>query len=428
MTIGDSLRIAFWLIRLNRSQRWSRGRIRQYQSSALTRILRHAVTTVPYYRSFGLDGNAITSPDDLTKFPVMTKHDVQDLGDKLLSSDFIRSELNHSRTSGTSGEPTTTYYDRDCWLLSKYALKIHRMLGNGIGLFKSIVIVSEQSPRQLKDIGRLAGSGFLFKQRFLSIHESIDEHIPLFRDPGINALYAFPSYLDELINHCEAEKVSLPTIPIVFTSSEVLQNALRTRIESFFGCRVCDVYGSTEFKEIAWQCAQGTYHLNFESVFIEPAPDDGADSGAANDILVTSLTNRAMPLIRFRIGDECTLSSEACPCGLASSSLFNISGRNIDMVRLPGEQRISPYLLTAAIESSNEIARYQIVQTSLHDLEVRYVAKTRSLSADEVKSIESAMRIHLGDTMKIGVRAVPAIPRTAAGKHQVFVQAIGSEA
>jgi hypothetical protein len=98
------------------------------------------------------------------------------------------------------------------------------------------------------------------------------------------------------------------------------------------------------------------------------------------------------------------------------------------MVRLPGEQRISPYLLTTAIESSNEIARYQIVQTSLHDLEVRYVAKTRSLSADEVKSIESAMRIHLGDTMKIGVRAVPAIPRTAAGKHQVFVQAIGSEA
>jgi phenylacetate-CoA ligase len=424
MTIVDSLRIAYWLIRLNRSQWWPGARIRRYQSDAVVKILRHAADTVPYYRSLGISAKEILSIDDIQKFPLITKRDVQNLRDELLSSDYRKSELNSSITSGSSGEPTTTYFDKNCWLLNKYAQKIRRMLGNDVGLFKRIVVISEQRPEQLRKSERLAGSKLLFDQRTLSIHEPIASHIPTLLDTRIDALYAFPSYLDELVNHCEARKILLPPIPVVFTSSEVLQDTLRTRIETRFGSRVCDIYGSTEFKEIAWQCADGIYHLNFESVYFETFPDESLDDEGRSKVLVTSLTNRAMPLIRYSIGDEFSLNSIACRCGRQSPSLSRISGRVVEMVRLPNNRRISPYVLTTAVESHPEIAKYQIVQSSLDDVEVRYVSKSRDLLEADVRSIQSALRGYLGNAMCIRIRAVSEIPRTIGGKHRVFVQAM----
>jgi phenylacetate-CoA ligase len=426
MTILDTLHTAYLLIRLNRSQWWSRTRIRKYQRDAVIEILRHAVNTVPYYKSLGLRADTILSINDIEKFPVLTKHGVQDLGDELLADGYSRAKLQHSMTSGTSGEPTTTYFDKTCWLYSKYALKIRRMMGSGLGLFRRIVVVSEQSLQQLQMTKRLAGSRFLFEQRYLSIQEPIGEHIKFLLESRIDALYAFPSYLNELINYCEVRNISLPVIPVIFTSSEVLQDALRSRIETRLGARVCDIYGCTEFKEIAWQCANGTYHLNFESVYIEIVSNDDPDHAGSGDVLVTSLINRAMPLIRYKIGDECKLEFASCGCGRDSLSLSRINGRVVDMVRLPGDKRISPYLLTTAIESHSEIAKYQIVQSTLDELEVRYVFKNCDLSAADVRSIQSALRKHLGEAMHIHLRAVPEICRTVAGKHRVFVQAMES--
>jgi len=133
-----------------------------------------------------------------------------------------------------------------------------------------------------------------------------------------------------------------------------------------------------------------------------------------------------MPLIRYKIGDECKLEFARCSCGRDSPSLSKIGGRVVDMVRLPGDKRISPYLLTTAIESHSEIAKFQIVQSKLDKLEVRYVFKKRDLSATAVRSIQSAMREHLGEAMHIHLHAVPEICRTVAGKHRVFVQAMES--
>lgn len=424
MTIVDSLRVAYWLIRLNRSQRWPRTRIRQYQNDAVVKTLRHAADTVPYYRSLGISAEEISSLDDIQKFPLITKQDVQNLGDELLSSEYRKSELKNSMTSGSSGEPSITYYDKNCWLLNKYAQKTRRMLGNDVGLFKRIVVISEQSPKQLRQAERLVGSDLLFDQCTLSIHEPIASHIPTLLNVKVDALYAFPSYLAELINHCEAKNISLPRIPVVFTSSEVLQYALRSRIETRLGSHVCDIYGSTEFKEIAWQCSYGTYHLNFESVYLESVPSEPADNEDGTTILVTSLTNRAMPLIRYSIGDEFTLNSVACRCGRQSPSLSRINGRVVEMVRLSKHKRISPYLLTTIVESHPEISKYQIVQSTLDDVEVRYVSKKRGLSDADARSIQCALRKHLGDAMSIRIRAVSEIPRTASGKHRVFVQAM----
>jgi len=426
MTPIDSLRIASRLAALNKSQWWSEARIGEYQNDSVVEALRHAIATVPYYRSLGLEATSIKSVDDLERFPILTKANIQHLRDELLSDEFRKADLRCSTTSGSSGEPTTTYFDKDCWLLSKFALKIRRMLCSGLGPFKRVVIVSEQAPDQLRRSPKVFGSRFLFDQRMLSIHDPVSSHIPSLLERRIDGLYAFPSYLAELLDHCEEKDVELPQISVVFTSSEVLRDSLRSRIEECFGCRVCDIYGSTEFKEIAWQCVEGTYHVNFESAYLETAPDDASDPGTAENILVTSLTNRAMPLIRFRIGDECRLSHIDCSCGRSGPSLEDLGGRIVDMVRLPNGERLSPYLLTTAIEDNPDIAKYQLVQAAGDDIELRYVPRGHDLPAEDVRAISSALRARLGESMAIRVTSVAEIPRSGAGKHRVFVQSMGS--
>jgi phenylacetate-CoA ligase len=423
MNLIDSFRIASRLLSLNRSQWWSETRIRNYQEDAIVSVLRHAIENVPHYRTLGLDAKEISSVDDLQRFPILTKRDVQQGGDDLLADRFDKRNLRWSMTSGTSGEPTTTYYDDDSWLLGKFALKIRRMTGNGLGLFKRVVVISEQTREQLRRSDRLVGSSLLFDQQLLSIHDPVQSHLAVLCESGIDALYAFPSYLAELLDHCDASNIAPPQIPIVFTSSEVLQDTQRRRVEEKFGARVCDIYGSTEFKEIAWQCAYGTYHVNFESVYLETVPNSTTDG---EDALITSLTNRAMPLIRYRIGDQCRLRMIECRCGRNGPSISSIGGRVVEMVRLPNGKRISPYLLTTAIEAHSEIAKYQILQSGQEGIEVRYVPKRAELSEADVYSIESVLRRHLGRAMAVRVMAVPVIPRTAAGKHRVFVQGMGA--
>ena len=116
---------------------------------------------------------------------------------------------------------------------------------------------------------------------------------------------------------------------------------------------------STEFKEIAHECAYGRYHINFESVYVETEAEDDQTTPR---LLVTSLVNKAMPLIRFDIGDYAKLGHDACACGRESPYLIDIAGREAEFLQLADGRRLSPYLLTTAVETAPGLVKYQFVQ------------------------------------------------------------------
>lgn len=418
----DAFQVAGQVAGLWLGQWRAEDRVRRYQRTALVRALRHAVQQVPFYRGLGISADSVHDERDLARFPVLTKADVQSLGDDLLSDAYRGMALHQSRTSGSTGEPTTTYFDRRAWLLCKYALKVRRMLSHGVGPFRHVVHIGELSPAELATEQRLAGTGVLFRETRLSIHEPLARHLPTLQAGGIDAIYAFPSYLLELIRFCADSGQSLPRVPVVFTSSEVLQSAAREAIEQAFGAQVCDIYGSTEFKEVAWQCGQDRYHVNVESVWPE-APGQGE---SPQPLLLTTLVNRAMPLIRYQVGDLAELGWARCGCGRSTPVLGQIQGRVVDQVIRPDGGRVSPYLLTTAIESQPAIAKYQIVQKPGGAIEVRYVVRDRhELDEAGAREIVSGVRSHLGDGAGVELTSVAAIPRTERGKHRVFVPAEG---
>lgn len=390
--------------------------------------MRHAVARVPFYRQLGIAPESIRSEEDLQRFPVISKATIQeDLG-KFLADGVDRAKLESSVTSGSTGQPTTTYFDRPSWLHGKYTLKILRMLQNGVGLFSRVMIASEYSPEVVNagGAGFLPGDRLLFRQRRISVHEPVARHVEVFEDFRPHALYTFPSYVSELISHCEEHSIALPQIPVVFTSSEVLSDGLRRRIAQYFGARVCDVYGSTELKEVAWQCREGRHHVNFDNVFAEHERDQ--DLG--HDFLVLStLRNRAMPLLRYRIGDVGRVNEGACPCGRQSPFITAISGREVDLLELPSGRRVSPYvLITHRIDRTPEIRKYQFVQTSPDRLEIQVTLGPDSAGVDRLQPIADEVANRLGGEMTVKMVDVDHIPRTDRGKHRLLIRSAAGPA
>ncbi len=421
MKLVDQLHTAALVLSAWRSQWWDEAQIRNFRDHALVLMMRHAVANVPFYRGLGLRAASIVAATDLERFPVITKRHVQESPEAFLASGFARGSLYASRTSGSSGQPTTTYFDRRAWLLGRYALKMRRTAAtSGFSVGQRVVIVSEQRPDQLAALAAAAPSGLrgFIRQRYLSIHTPVADHLPVLLRWRPHVIYAFPSYLLDLIVAAERRHVPLPQIATLYTSSEVLTPAARERIERAFAGRVCDVYGSTEFKEVAWQCSSGRYHLNFESVHIE-----AGDCGTAGPVVLSSLCNFAMPLLRFAIGDRAIFGSNACACGRHSLNLLAFEGREGEMIDLPGGRRISPYLLTTAIESEESILQYRIVQLTAAALRIDVVVGARGDVERWRDRVCAELRGILGREVAVSVRQVERLERAPSGKRSVFERA-----
>jgi phenylacetate-CoA ligase len=421
MKLADQLLVARQLGGSLRSQWWPADRIRSYQEAALVRMMRYAVTHVPFYRRLGLAADTIQRPADLERFPLIRKRDLQQEPQAFLADGFEPTACHASRTSGSSGEPTTTYFDRDSWLLTRYALKMRRVAATaGMPWLRRVLIVSEQPVEQLGAVAQAApnGLGALFQVRHVSIHTPPEQHLEELERFRPHVIYAFPSYLLDLVEVAERRGQPLPQTKVLCTSSEVLAPSARRRIEAAFRGRLFDVYGSTEFKEVAWQCGVGGYHLNFESVYVEPQ-----HPGPSAPLVLTTLCNRAMPLLRFDVGDTATFAADPCPCGRASPCLEQIAGREGDMIQLPSGRRLSPYLLTTAIEAHDSVRTYRIVQTEADAFRIDLALAGRQSSQDWHGRLCTDLARIIAEPARISVRIVDAIERAPGGKRAVFVRA-----
>src|SRR5262249_14918161 len=160
----------------------------------------------------------------------------------------------------------------------------------------------------------------------------------------------------------------------VITTAMVLHSWQRRTIEEVFDCPVTNRYGCEEVSLIACECERHHgLHVNADSVYVEilRADDSGALTcparpGESGSVVVTDLTNRAMPIIRYQVGDVAGLSDRACPCGRGLPLLECIEGRDADYIVTPAGELISGISLTEnfALQVPG-VAQFQIVQETV---------------------------------------------------------------
>jgi phenylacetate-CoA ligase len=235
-----------------------------------------------------------------------------------------------------------------------------------------------------------------------------------------DTIYGLPSALLEAGQELRYRGARL-RVRRIFTSGELLRPAVRQAIAGAFGAPVYDVYGSSETKEIAWECPAGGMHINADVVRVEVLDEANqpVPCGVEGNLVASLLVNHAMPLLRYRTGDRGSLLAESCPCGHPFPLLGVVTGRRADMLVLEGGHRVSPYALTCAMERVGDVLRYQVTQLEPARLRVRAILDGVADRAQVAGRIRSVIRHEVAPFLETEVEFVDRLPRGPRAKFRV---------
>jgi phenylacetate-CoA ligase len=264
-------------------------------------------------------------------------------------------------------------------------------------------VVSEQSDNTDQTLQAASWGGRIFAAQNLYVDQPVSANVTDFVQFQPSMIYGSPSYLEYLADSTHDEGYSMPEVPVVFSSGEIVTEHIRGRLENAYSGRLFDVYGSTEFKEIAVQCEYGQYHINFESVFVESHPDP--DSNYPR-LLLTSLVNKAMPLIRYDIGDHGILEDCSCACGRHGPCIVAPQGRKSEMLRFPDSFSVSSYTLTTIVGAYPTIKNYTIVHRAPLDICMKVYAEP-PLDQDTRAAVLADLAAKLPADVQISIETLP---------------------
>jgi len=363
-------------------------------------VLRFASREVPHYREVfrhaDIDTIGSNPATALAALPILTKLDVQDAGRALHPEGLpAREELaGWSESSGTTGHPTRVLHTKRSTrrfnLLSQRSWRWHRL--DPSGTFGEMRLSSRLPSR---DDGSEIASGETLRRpnwpsvanfatgRFVGISTltPVEERIAWLRRERPDYLMAYSETL-EFLALAAGDEPPAESLKGVIAVSEQLTPSMRQYVERRFGVPVHQDYGLTEIGLVATRCAAGRYHVHTEHCLVEILDEAGRPCapGETGRIVVTGLSNLAMPLIRYNTGDLAETTAGDCRCGRTLPSFGEIAGRYSRVAFLPAGTIERVLALRTAIETMptpliRDLREFEIHQFADGRFELRLVAR-----------------------------------------------------
>ena len=397
--------------RLARSQYWPAEALQKQADAKLVELLR-AGAKIPFYR----ERLVTADPSQLSSWPILTRHEVPALNRSVRDRMPPGVEFFHDDSSGSTGMPAQFLFDT-AHQAGRYAARIRYLRANGWSpLRRNAWIVAFTSDRANNPDAFMLRSWLRGRSTFLKIFRPFGEQADALLALDPEFLYTMPSNLDGLLRVFERRRARLRALKCIFSGGEVLEDSIRERARRLLGVDIRDNYGSTE-GFIAWQCPAGSYHINVEHMAVEIVDEHRRPvaPGQMGRVLITTLENRLMPLIRYEIGDYAIASSERCSCGRTLPLMGRVIGRSINLFRLPGGRLQSPWPLVGPLKARATLQQFQIVQESFDRYVVRYVSD-REIEREAEQQITSSFAKTLATELTVSFEKMDSIPRTAGGK------------
>ncbi len=361
----------------------------------------------------------ITSLDDMTKIPFVEKADLRDNYPYGLFATPMSEVVRLHASSGTTGKPTVVAYtqeDVDVWasvmVRTFAACGCHRgdIIQNayGYGLFTG-------------GLGAHYGAEALGATVIPISGGNTDRQIMVMKDFGVTAICCTPSYFLHLLERAEELGITLSDLPVragIF-GAEPWSEEMRKRVEAAGNIRAYDIYGLSEIigPGVGSECsAQAGLHIfedHFYPEIIHPETGQVLPDGEEGELVLTTLSKRAMPMIRYRTRDITRIIPEPCPCGRTVRRIHRITRRSDDMLIIRGVNVYPSQVETALLEVEGTLPHYQIVLTREHDLdrmEVQ-VEVTAEVFSDKVRAVEQlhqklSQALEKTLNIRVGVRLV----------------------
>jgi phenylacetate-CoA ligase len=430
------------LFQLEQSQWWSPEEMLRHQRDQLQALLGHARTHVPFYRERLRDVGDLpadeTWPEVWRRIAPLTRAEIQaaDAKGSMITEALPpgHGELREIYTSGSTGRPIRSVRTQ-LWELMWSAFTVRDHLWHRRDFHGTLATLRESGPgKALYPEGTRAeswgySSATILKtgpMAGLNITTPVEQQVEWLRRQNPDYLLTHPTVAHRLAAYCRKHGIRLPRLKQVITISENLKPEVRSTVRGAWDVPLVDIYSTREIGYIALQCPEREhYHIQSEHVLAEVLNEEGKAcvSGEVGKLLVTSLHNLAMPLIRYDIGDYVEVG-RPCPCGRGLPVINRILGRTQNMLVMPSGERRWPLLSSANIESMLEIApgirQYQFLQKAPDLIELR-LAVARALAADEEARLGDWVRVKFGAPFRVAFVYVDEIPRSAAGKFEDFV-------
>lgn len=413
---------------LLRTQAMSRDDLLARQQRELADIVAFAATHTPYYAEtlapFLKDGRF-----DFNELPVLHKDDVTRHLEDLLADTADRSQAKLGHTGGSTGKPLAFWYDEAKHELMRTGMmRSYRLSGWRPGQ----KILNFWGARQDVVAGGVFGAQLgdaIAAEHTISAYEYTEaqlvEWARFIQRYRPVLLQGYASVLAEVARVVIENRIPMPgTLIGVYSTAEVLTDSQRRRMQQAFGCKVFNQYGSREIPNIACECRLGNMHVFTDMVYLESVPQQNETGSNENRLLVTSLTNRLMPMIRYDIGDSGRLLDGKCACGLPFPLMEMDLCRQNDLIRTPGGKTVHPSYFNRLLYGQTQIRQYQWVQRDRDRLALNLVA-SQPLNAETLATLAASIRSDVDAQMVLEVNYLDEIPRTVSGKHRFVIGMTG---
>jgi phenylacetate-CoA ligase len=210
--------------------------------------------------------------------------------------------------------------------------------------------------------------------------------------------------------YCERKGIRFPSLKFVLCSYEFVSVVHKRILERAFGVPTFNLYGSTETGHLLMEDGQGRMKPSFDNAFLEVVQLDDRGVG---DLVVTTLTNNYMPLLRYRIGD--LVERRMLPYGTS----YIVHGRARDAIRNGNGRRVTTWDVDRCFDDLAGIVHYQVHQDADGSFQFRYIADGNGPHPDGLETAVARLEDLLKPSVPIAIESVPMLPPTPSGKFRL---------
>ena len=375
--------------------------LRDLQLTRLRAIVNRAYQHVALYRHRMAERNVspddMRTLDDVARLPFTVKADLRDSYPFGLFASPLEEVVRLHASSGTTGKPIVVAYtqqDVAVWTdamtrtLAACGLGRGDIIQNayGYGLFTG-------------GLGAHYGAEALGATVIPISGGNTDRQIMVMKDFKVTAICCTPTYFLHLLDRAAEMGVDMRELPLrvgVF-GAEPWSDSMRRHIETAGGIKAYDIYGLTEItgpgvgSECRCQAGLHVFEDHFYPEIIDPDTQQLVPEGEEGELVVTTLSKHAMPMLRYRTRDITAFVPGPCPCGRTLRRIKRISRRSDDMVIIRGGNVYPSQVESALLAVEGALPHYQIILTreeGLDRMEVQ-VEVTPAVSSDKVGALES---------------------------------------
>jgi phenylacetate-CoA ligase len=406
-----------------------REELRSLQLERLKETVARVYNRVPFYRAAmdkaGVRPEDIRTLADVSRLPFTDKTALRDNYPYGLFAAPVKEIVRLHASSGTTGKPTVVGYTR-------------RDLENWSELVARIVTAAGVTS---EDVVQITFGYGLFTGAF-GLHYGLEKvgativpasvgntsrQIMLMQDFGTTALVGTPSYALHLADAARAMGVDPATLGIRtgLFGAEAWTESMRAELERTWNMKATDNYGLSEVMGpgVAGECALGTgLHINedhFLAEIIDPETGEPLDYGREGELVITTLTKEALPILRYRTRDITVLTEEPCPCGRTNARMRKVRGRTDDMLIISGVNVFPSQIETVLMNINGLSPHYQILVDKkgyLDYLEVQVELTDEMFTGHfrDLETLEEKIRQKIFSVLSINCRVRLLEPRSLA--------------